>query len=174
MSFNPETKLIVLRGPSGSGKSTLAKRVLRETSRNVVVLEQDLYRKKMTRNTDSFKLRQEMVRQDCLLAFDHGHDVVLDGIFNIKHHDVLFQDIMAAHPDNNHFFYFDVPFDETVRRHQTRDKINEFGHEEMADWYAAASPTGYRGEVIIPTDSTEDETFRRVNEITNIVPEVGS
>lgn len=168
MSLDKE-KLIVLRGPSGAGKSTIAKRILRETKRDVVVLEQDLYRKAITHVSNSFKLRQEMVKQDCLLALEHGYDVILDGIFNIKRHDVLFDEIVKVHPNNNYFFYFDVPFDETVRRHQTRDKIKEFGEASMRDWYGAATPSGYVNEIILPADMNEDGILETINTETGII-----
>ncbi len=32
-------------------------------------------------------------------------------------------------------YYFDIPFEETVRRHNTRDKKQEFGEEDMRRWW---------------------------------------
>lgn len=34
-----------------------------------------------------------------------------------------------------HSYYFDIPFEETVRRHQTRSKCQEFGEEHMREWW---------------------------------------
>ena len=31
--------------------------------------------------------------------------------------------------------YFNIPFEETVRRHQTRSKSQEFGEEHMRQWW---------------------------------------
>ena len=36
---------------------------------------------------------------------------------------------------NIYSYYFDIPFEETVRRHQTRSKSQEFRKEHMCGWW---------------------------------------
>ena len=36
---------------------------------------------------------------------------------------------------NVYSYYFNIPFEETVRRHQTRSKSQEFGEEHMRQWW---------------------------------------
>lgn len=36
---------------------------------------------------------------------------------------------------NVYSYYFDIPFEETIRRHQTRSKSQEFGEEHMRGWW---------------------------------------
>lgn len=163
------TKLVILRGPSGAGKSTIATRIVRESKRDVMKVVQDLYRKRMTRNSDSHQLRQEMMLRDTLYALENGYDVVLDGIFNIRKHKELLDELIAKHPSENYFYYFDIPFDETVRRHGTRDKVKQFGAEKMKDWYDAASPAGYDGEVVIAADMSEDDILKLIDNQTGIL-----
>lgn len=162
-------KIIVLRGPSGAGKSTIATRIVRESKRDVMKVVQDLYRKRMTRNSDSHELRRDMILRDCLYALDNGYDVVLDGIFNIRRHKVLLDELIAKHPHENYIYYFDIPFDETLRRHGTRDKAQQFGADEMADWYSGANPSGYDGEVVIPADMSEDDILKLIDKQTGIL-----
>jgi hypothetical protein len=32
-------------------------------------------------------------------------------------------------------YYYDIPFEETLRRHETKDKRFEFGEAEMRRWW---------------------------------------
>lgn len=32
-------------------------------------------------------------------------------------------------------YYFDLPFAETVRRHQTKEKAQEYGREQLQEWW---------------------------------------
>lgn len=43
----------------------------------------------------------------------------------------------TSHPERSAFYFFSVPFEETVRRHATRPIADAFGRKEMAEWYRA-------------------------------------
>ena len=169
MSSGSHEKLIVLRGPSGAGKSTIARKILEISSRPTVLFEQDYIRQKAINGVgSSSELRKDLVIADTLTAFSHGYDVILEGIFNIdKHHD-MFQKIISKHRDENYFYYMDIPFEETVRRHATRDKSLEFGEDEMQEWYGAASPSGYPGEIIIDQSRSLDQVVQLIAEKSGI------
>ena len=46
-------------------------------------------------------------------------------------------------------YYFDIPFEETVRRHNTRDKKQEFGEEDMRRWWREKDFSSVFNEKII-------------------------
>lgn len=59
-------------------------------------------------------------------------------------------------------YYFDIPFEETVRRHQTRSKAVEFGADEMREWWKEKDYLDLIKETVITEDKSKDEI---VNEI---------
>jgi len=72
-------------------------------------------------------------------------------------------------------FYLDVPFEETVRRHATRSKSNDFDADEMATWWNAASRYALTdptiNEVVIPASSSTCETVKTmVNHVWGVTP----
>ena len=57
--------------------------------------------------------------------------VILEGIMYAYWYRTLFVQAKELYRDNIYAYYFDIPFEETVRRHQMRDKCNEFGAEAI-------------------------------------------
>ncbi len=58
------------------------------------------------------------------------------------------------------------PFEETVRRHQTRSKAAEFGANEMRDWWKEKDYLDLINETTITEEKSKDEI---VNEIYSTV-----
>ncbi len=54
-------------------------------------------------------------------------------------------------------WYFDLPFEETVKRHQTQDKVNSFGEEEMQGWWREKDFIGFIRETVITQENTLQE-----------------
>jgi predicted kinase len=158
-------KLIVLRGPSGSGKSTVAKVLFDDAKQRTVLIDQDHYRYIFKpagggskSNADTI---HKMIKTNTLIALADGYDVILEGILSVKSYAKVLDDIFAQHPTQNYMFYFDVSFEETVRRHAIR-KTNQhhFGEEDMREWYPAAHRSNHQLEQIIPEALTLDETVQ--------------
>jgi hypothetical protein len=99
---------------------------------------------------------------------DHGYDVILEGILSMGKYQTYFDKLLAAHPHENYWFYFDVAFDETVRRHNTRDKRAHFSAADMRDWYPRATPTGYTDEHIIAQNLSAEDACRLIIAITGV------
>ena len=47
----------------------------------------------------------------------------------------MFKVANELYGSNVYSYYFDIPFEETIRRHQTRSKSQEFGEEHMRGWW---------------------------------------
>ena len=164
------SKLIVIRGPSGSGKSTVAKRLHSELQNPSLLLSEDEIRFKFSDwKQPDHKACKELAVVSILSGLESGFDVIYEGISNVKTYDEYFQKVFANHPHDNHFFYLDVGFPETVRRHETRPQKTEFTVNEMKRWRAYASPTDYVGEIIIKEDSTLDQTVDRILQVAKYV-----
>ena len=179
-----QTKLIILRGPSGSGKTTTAKQLFDKAIRRTVLIEQDYYRFIFNPpgggtkpNSDTI---HKMIKNDILVALDDGYDVIVEGILSVKAYGEVLQNIFDHHLKENYIFYFDVSFDETLKRHMVRqqqgrqlkgggkmlvqderraERLQDFGATEMAEWYAAAHRSDHQFENIIPESFTIDQTI---------------
>jgi chloramphenicol 3-O-phosphotransferase len=156
-------RLIVLRGPSGAGKSSVAARLL-ESPRPTALIEQDAYR--FIFNVREGEMYSTMVRQlvrdNVLAALGNGFDVIVEGILSTRGYRDVFATIFREHPHGNHLFYFDVSFEETVRRHAGRPKAPLFTEADMRRWYRPRDLLGYDFEQVIDERSTLDETVARV------------
>lgn len=130
------SKLIILRGNSGSGKTTIAKEIQKNFGRNTMLISQDVIRRDMLRvkdgeNTEAISLMKE------LLAYgrEHSDIVILEGIMYADWCKPLFELAIQLYDTKVYAYYFDIPFEETLKRHQTKPNCNEFGEEAMRKWW---------------------------------------
>ena len=66
---------------------------------------------------------------------EHSDIVILEGIMYDEWYNPLFNVANELYGANVYSYYFNIPFEETVRRHQTRSKSQEFGEEHMRQWW---------------------------------------
>lgn len=166
-------KLIILRGPSGSGKSTVAKILFESAKRKTALIDQDYYRfifkpagGGSKPNSDTI---HKMILHNVLQALSDGYDVILEGILSVKSYGKILDEVFAKHPKDNYIFYFDISFEETIRRHKTRIvKNTQFGESDMREWYSAAHRSNHEFEHIIPESFTIKDTTQYIKEVIGI------
>ena len=155
MSIIDEPRIFVLRGPAGAGKSTVSESLvsaIRSTGRLCAHLEQDYFRIAIAGGAGTSRdYVARLLLESARASLECGYNVVMDGILNIKHFkEPLFDKLLSEFGQQRiQFYYFDVPFEETVARHLGRSKSQEFGAEELSRWFSSASRTGYDDEVIL-------------------------
>lgn len=130
-------KIIVLRGNSGSGKSTIAYKLRTVTEPMAIVIEQDHFRQKIVaqKGEESRELTKKLIHMITDTGLRSGRDVIIEGIFTRTRWQDLFEEIIKNYDAETYFFYFDIPLDETMRRHTTRLQRYEFDAEKMREWY---------------------------------------
>ena len=69
----------------------------------------------------------ELLFQLAVYGKEHCEVVILEGILNSKWYEPLFKKLLKEFNKDIYAFYFDIPFDETLRRHKTKPNANEFG-----------------------------------------------
>jgi adenylate kinase family enzyme len=157
-------KLIVIRGPSGSGKSTVARNLSQMCVHPPLLISEDQIRRMFVNHTqEGHEVAKRLATKAVLFGLDNGYDVIYEGILNLKTSGDNLQEFFDAHTEENYLFYLDVGFEETIRRHKTRDKIKEFDHESMKKWWDFASPTGLISETIIPESTTLEDTVNFIS-----------
>lgn len=162
-------KLIILRGNSGSGKSTIAKELQNRFGTNTMLISQDVIRRDMLKvkdgeNTLALPLMKE------LLIYGHGHSniVILEGIMYADWYKPLFELSVKLYGTEVYAYYFDLPFEETLKRHQTKPNCHEFGEDAMRRWWRKNDFSDVLYEVSITAEKNIDDI---VEEISNMVLE---
>lgn len=123
-----ESKIIILRGNSGSGKTTAARQLQRQLGRGTLLISQDIIRREMLYVRDE---PENMAITLLINLIEYGRKnckcVILEGILYSDYYQRLFDSIVSEYKDNIHAYYFDIPFEETLIRHETKPNSNEFG-----------------------------------------------
>ena len=156
-------KLIILRGNSGSGKTTVAKGLQELFGRGTMVLSQDMIRREVLKERDGIDPPVlPLIKQMLRYGSENCEVVILEGIFIADWYRELFEAAIEMYGSDIYAYYFDISFEETLRRHQTRSKAFEFGEDEMREWWKEKDYLDLIKETIITEDKSKDEI---VNEI---------
>ena len=126
--------LAVLRGNSGCGKTRLPKPCKRNSAATRCA---HLCRHGSAGNLNvrdgadppALPMMMEMLRY----GRAHSEVVILEGILAPRTiYEPLFRLAVELYPEHRHAFYFDLPFEETMRRHQSKPNCGDFGEAENA------------------------------------------
>lgn len=165
MTGTSDTTLVVLRGNSGSGKTTVARALQRQRGRDqLAVISQDVVRREVLWANDregnpAIGLIDLMARY----ALDHGLSVVVEGILHPDRYGDMLRQLVRDHEGRSLAYFWDVPFEETLRRHATKPKAAEFGETEMRDWWYGSACVDGLGETTIGVEASLDDVVRRVS-----------
>lgn len=157
-----DTRLIVLRGNSGSGKSTTARSLSEQLGRGVAWIEQDYVRRVVLREHGDGPVNAGLIDAMVRHTLDAGYHVILEGILSAVRYREMLVALTDDHVGRTTHYYFDLPFDETVRRHATRSLSAEFSAEEMQQWYRPGDLLGLTGETVIGPDRRLAETVKMI------------
>jgi predicted kinase len=157
------TRLIVLRGNSGSGKSSVAAEVRARYGRGIALVGQDNLRRVVLRERDvpggaNIGLIDTVAR----FALARGFHVLIEGILHAARYGAMLDALRGDHRGVSCFYYLDVPFEETMRRHATRPQAAEFGRAEMHSWYRERDLLPGGIEQVVPAENSLDDTVRHV------------
>ena len=135
-------KLIILRGNSGSGKSTIAKRLQKKLGHNTMIISQDEIRRNMLHVNDGGDTPAIPLMKELL---QYGSEV--------------------------YSFYFDIPFEETLKHHLTREKSREFGEESMRRWWVEKDFSDRLKETVITADMDIDTIIDKIYKAITLSPQ---
>ncbi len=129
-------KLILIRGNSGSGKTSLAKELQKQYNGKSLVISQDIVRREMLAACDGPDTPAIPLIYH-LLEFGHRHyDItILEGILLSQWYTPLFEKAFALFDGNIYGYYYDLPLEETITRHNTKAVASEFGELELRRWW---------------------------------------
>lgn len=160
------TRLITLRGGSGSGKSAVAAavRTARPTG-TVAVLGQDVIRREIIgTGGDAGGHPVGLIDLSARYLLGRGFDVVVEGILDAGWYSEMLSCLIADHRGVSRSYVYDLPFEETLRRHATKPVATVFGADEMRQWWRGFQPAAGLDELVITADDSLDATVVRVLE----------
>ena len=156
-------KLIVLRGNSGSGKTTIAKELQQMFGNNTMLISQDVIRRDILKvkdgeNTKALPLLEELLRN----GRKHSEIVIPEGILNVEWYRALFELAVDLYGKNIYAYYFDIPFEETVKRHKTKPNCNDFSAEDMRRWWNEKDYAPVLQETRITADQDKESIVHEI------------
>jgi thymidylate kinase len=158
-------RLIVIRGNSGSGKSSVAEGIRAAYGPKVAWIEQDYIRRMIFAERDQPDgANIAAIDQLATLALERGFHTVVEGILPTARYAGMLARLADRRTGPSFFFYLDVPFEETVRRHGMRPKATEFDAEEMRSWYQHRDLLDRPRETVVDESSTLEQTIELIVE----------
>lgn len=158
-------KLVIIRGNSASGKSTLARRVQKEASGPVAVVEQDYFRHDLFGSKwgdTEYQARSVLMAAMTLQLLRSGVTVILEGPLPSSWFMGVLAAIRKEWSGEVVAFCYVLELEETLRRHQTRDKRTHFGEDTLRGWYSERDPIEGLHENILSEEVTLDRAVRQV------------
>lgn len=152
-------KLIIIRGNSGSGKSSVAKALQRQFGRNTLMIPQDIVRREMLwahdgNNTAAIPLLISIMKY----GYANSEITIMEGILNSAWYKPLFEEaVHLFHEENIYAYYYDLPFAETLKRHETKSNKYDFGEEDMRRWWNEKDYIGFIKEKMLTEKLTLDD-----------------
>jgi len=151
-------RLIIIRGNSGSGKSTIAKRLQHKMGYQTMLIPQDVVRREMLRvrdkdNNPSVRLVYDLA----MYGNEIGFDVIIEGIFVNERYGDMLRKLIDNFQGESYVYYFDIPIDVTLQRHNLKPNAHEFGEKELRAWWIDKDYLGVSNEKLITANMSEDE-----------------
>lgn len=157
------SKLIILRGNSGSGKTTISKELQKKLGYGTMLISQDVVRREMLYVKEGEKSKvEELLFQLVAYGKAHCEIVILEGIFNSEWYANLFKRLQKEFKKNIFAYYFDVPFEETLKRHKQKANANEFGEKEMRKWWKEKDLLNFIPETLLGDDLSIKEIVDKI------------
>lgn len=156
-------KIIILRGNSGSGKTTIAKDLQVSLGTGSLLLSQDTIRREILAVKDgpmtpTIDLLIHLVRY----GYQHATYTILEGILRAEWYQGLFETIQELFKEEIHAYYFSLPFEETLFRHQSKTEVQGFGETELRRWWQAEDYLPMIAESLIKREESRQEILERI------------
>lgn len=157
-------KLIILRGNSGSGKTTAAKALQEKLGPNTMLLSHDMVRMQILHVRSREGVEKSLPLMIHLLRYGRRHSeaTILEGILPTADYLPLFEAAVEEYGPHIFAYYYDLPFEETLRRHQTKPNRKEFGEAEMRRWWLGKDLLPNIAEKIFTPELSLEDAVERI------------
>ncbi|MER2169262.1 MAG: kinase [Psychrobacillus psychrodurans] len=158
-----QSKLIIIRGNSGSGKTTTAKSLQNHLGSGTLLVSQDMVRRDMLMVQDKEgNLSMDLIRQIAEFGKDKCEYVIVEGILSKNRYGEMLNNLIQFYNSNTYTYYFDLSFEETVKRHNSRTKKFEFGEDSLRAWWNPNDYLSVEGEIILTDEMSQSDVFELI------------
>lgn len=155
-------KLIIIRGNSGCGKSTTAKILQEKLGYGTMLIPQDVVRREIVRTKDGIGNHSiDLIRRITEYGWEIGYTVIIEGILVKKGYHKMLKDLINR-SDQAFIYYFDIPFEETLKRHNQKPNKDEWGEKEMRQWWCEKDILGFKNEKLITKNMSQNQVISMV------------
>lgn len=95
-------------------------------------------------------------------ALNAGYTTVLEGILYVAHYGEMLTRLRDDHVGTSLYYYMDVPYEETLRRHATKPNAHEYGAAEMSSWWREHDLLPGGLEQFLTADLSADRAAARI------------
>ncbi|EOP40264.1 kinase [Bacillus cereus] len=164
-----KSTLIILRGNSASGKTTIAKELQEHFGHGTLLVSQDVVRREMLKVHDTLgNLSHDLIFEITKYGKGKCEFVILEGILNSRRYGDMLKELIHYFDGNAYIYYFDLSLDETIKRHNTREKRLEFGEDLLRKWYNPHDTIEVDKETIFTDDFIQKDIFHAIlNDVTH-------
>lgn len=162
-------KLIILRGNSGSGKTSAARALQEKLGPNTMLISHDMVRMQILHVWGKEGIERSLPLMIALLKYGRQHSevTILEGILDSTEYPLLFETAVKEFGSDIFAYYYDLPFEETLRRHSTKPNRFEFGEEDMRRWWRGQDYLTLISETIFTKElSLEDAVEKIFHDVT--------
>ena len=161
--YTEDSHLIILRGNSGSGNTTVAKLLFDHFHADAMLVSQDVVRRTMLRVKDvPDNPAIELIYRLCSYGNQLNKIVILEGILRRDIYGDMLTKLISDFNGLARVYYFDIPFNETLRRHATKPNAHEFGEAEMRQWWRSNDVLGVKEEQIFNAEMSADDMLKNI------------
>ncbi|WP_088265446.1 kinase [Bacillus mycoides] len=164
-----KSTLIILRGNSASGKTTIAKELQEHFGHGTLLVSQDVVRREMLKVHDTLgNLSHDLIFEITKYGKGKCEFVILEGILNSRRYGDMLKELIHYFDGNAYTYYFDLSLDETIKRHNTREKRLEFGEDLLRKWYNPHDTIEVDKETIFTDDFIQKDISHAIlNDVTH-------
>lgn len=158
-------KLIILRGNSGSGKTSAAKLLQQRLGPNAMRISHDMVRMEILHVWGRQGVERSLPLMIELLKYGRRNSefTVMEGILPCPDYEPLFETALKEYGRENIFaYYYDISFEETLRRHQTKPNRGDFGEEDMRRWWQEKDYLKNIAETILGEDISLEGAVEKI------------
>ena len=160
--------LVIIRGNSGSGKTSLAKKLQEYYGRRTLVISQDVVRRDMLKEkVESDNLSISLTATIARYGYERDLLVIVEGFYETDIYGQMLEELRDLFYPKVLSYYYDLIFEETVRRHQTRSKKADFSPADMKRWWKKRDFLGWEAVTFTDQDSLED-VFQEISKKINL------
>lgn len=153
------TKVILIRGNSGSGKTTVANELHDILGDGNLLISQDYVRRTMLKVRDRpMNLAIGLIETMINYGIQNCDYIIIEGILAENKYGEMLRKVLKK-ADIVNSYYYDLSFEETVRRHETKENT-DFDTSRMKDWFTPHDLIGIENEKIISEDTTKDDMIK--------------